>query len=86
MLSCRDVTALVSRSQDRDLTHHERWGLRLHLLYCRGCRAFASQIQFLRQAMRELEQRCQSESNARLSLAARTRIRQALEKRDSPDV
>ena len=39
MLSCREETALLSQALDRPLRLHERFGMRLHLLFCKGCRA-----------------------------------------------
>jgi len=50
MLSCNDISALVSRAQDRRLSWGERLAVRLHLLICHGCRQFARQLRFLRVA------------------------------------
>ncbi len=54
MLSCREVTRLVSERQDRTLSFGERIALRLHLVICEGCRNAAEQIEFLRRAMSRL--------------------------------
>lgn len=74
MLSCEEVTRLVSQSLDRRLSWTERWGVRLHQLYCLGCRRFARQLVFLREAARRL----QRDDDLRLSENARERIRKAL--------
>ena len=71
MLSCKDVTHLVSQSQDRRLSWLERWSVRVHLMYCLGCRRFARHVEFLRQAM----QRLVRERGLTLSTSARARIR-----------
>ena len=44
MLTCKKATRLMSDSLDRPLGRGERLNLRLHLFFCRGCRAFRSQI------------------------------------------
>ena len=52
MLTCREATRLMSEAQDRELETSERLSLRLHLLACRGCRAYRRQMDFLRSACR----------------------------------
>lgn len=49
MLTCKKATRLMSDSLDRPLGRGERLNLRLHLFFCRGCRAFRSQIGWLRE-------------------------------------
>ena len=51
MLNCKEATALMSQAQDRPLSRAERLRLRLHLLFCRGCRRFNAQMTFLRRAI-----------------------------------
>ena len=53
LLRCRDVSRLVSQSQDRPLTWWEGWRLRMHLAVCDGCARFEAHIRFLRRAMRK---------------------------------
>lgn len=52
MPSCKEVSELLSQGQDRPLTAAERFGTRLHLLLCEGCRQFARQLDILRSAVR----------------------------------
>lgn len=52
MLTCKDVTHLLSEGQDRKLTVAERARLEMHLLMCDGCSNFRRQIDFLRSACR----------------------------------
>lgn len=53
MLTCREVTQLLSEAQDRELSLGERLRLRLHLAMCRGCANFRQQMAFLRDACRQ---------------------------------
>jgi hypothetical protein len=57
MLSCKEVTHLVSEGLDRRLGWWERARLRLHLLICDGCTNFSRQVAFLREAVRRLADR-----------------------------
>ena len=53
LLSCKDVSHLVSQMQERSLGPFERWKLRLHLAACDACMRFEQQMRFLREAMRK---------------------------------
>lgn len=57
MLSCREVTRLVSESQERKLTVGERLSMNLHLMMCEGCKNFSLQVPFLRRAMKAYSER-----------------------------
>ena len=57
MLSCKEVTRLVSQGLDRRLGFAERVRLRLHLAICDGCTNFKKQTAFLREAVRRLGSR-----------------------------
>lgn len=52
MLSCKEVTRLLSEAEERPLGVRERVALRLHLLICDGCTNFRRQIIFLRRSAR----------------------------------
>jgi hypothetical protein len=54
ILSCKEVTRLVSQGLDRDLGFAERVKLRVHLAICDGCTHFRDQMKFLREAMARL--------------------------------
>jgi hypothetical protein len=77
MLSCKEVSLLVSRSMDTSLTLRERLAVRLHLLYCRGCRRFRDQVQFLRRAAQRSSESLPAGA-VHLPASARERIRAAL--------
>ena len=52
MPSCKDVSELLSQGQDRPLTAAERFGTRVHLLLCEGCRQFNRHLDILRATVR----------------------------------
>ena len=54
MLSCKQVTRLVSQGLDRDMSFTERVRLRVHLAICDGCTNFREQVAFVREAMAKL--------------------------------
>jgi hypothetical protein len=54
MLSCREVTRLVSDSHERHLGLQERMSLRMHLAMCTACSKFEDQMATIRTAMRNL--------------------------------
>ena len=56
MLSCKDVTRMVSQGLDRELGFGERVRLRVHLAICDGCTNFRKQMDFLRRALERLGQ------------------------------
>ena len=55
MLTCKEVSQLVSQGLDRKLGFGERVALRLHLAICDGCTNFNKQMAFLRRAMQRLD-------------------------------
>ena len=54
MLSCKQVSRIVSQGLDRELGFTERVRLRVHLAICDGCTNFSAQVTLLRQAMAKL--------------------------------
>lgn len=56
ILSCKEVTRLVSQGLDRDLSLGERTMLRLHFAICQGCRNVNRQFASLRSAIRRLSE------------------------------
>jgi Putative zinc-finger len=76
MLSCKDVSVLLSRACDTRLGWRERLAVRLHLLYCAGCNRLRRQLAFLQRAGQQL--RTTAPGEARLPDAARKRIRERL--------
>ena len=54
MLSCKEVTRLVSQDLDRRLPFGRRVALRVHLAICDGCTNFKKQMDILRRAVAHL--------------------------------
>lgn len=54
MLSCRDVTRLISESMDHSLPLGKRIGMRIHLLICLFCTRYKRQLILIREAARRL--------------------------------
>lgn len=82
MLSCKEVSSLVTESLDRELPFRKRTSMRLHLLMCSLCSRFRRQMLFLRDAARSFAAASEKDklpANAWLSPEARARIKRALE-------
>lgn len=75
MLNCRSVSLLILQSQHQALSSLEKVAVFVHLLFCRACRRFAKQSQFLHEVCQHLEQ---GHTHAKLSDQAKQRIKQAL--------
>jgi hypothetical protein len=52
LVSCKEVSRLVSQSEDRTLPWWTAFRLRMHLAACVACARFEAQVRFLRRAMR----------------------------------
>jgi len=74
MMDCQHASQLLSQSQDRPLPWPQRFGLRVHLMMCRACSRFASQLALLRQAATVLGRQVENDAAVRLSEDARDRI------------
>jgi hypothetical protein len=84
MLSCKDVTQLISESMDRSLPLGKRIGVRIHLLMCRLCARYERQLLLIRETVRRLtaaEETPEGLFFGPLSEDARERIRQSLRSR-----
>ncbi len=78
MLSCKDVTGLLSESMDRTLPLGKRIGVRLHLLVCEFCARYERQFLLIRETARRLAAAVEAPGEPlgeALSEAARERIR-----------
>lgn len=81
MLSCKDVTRLISESMDASLPVRKRIGVRFHLLICAFCARYERQLLLIRETLRRV---ATSETEPGvpgaegLSPDARKRIRESL--------
>ena len=80
MLTCKDVAYLASKALDAPITWRQRWGIRLHLLFCRLCRRYVQNLDVLNRALRRASDRNQPcfSTQQKLSEQARTKIKRAL--------
>ena len=81
MLSCKDVTRLISESMDRRLPPGRRIGVRLHVLLCRFCARYERQLLLIRDTVRRIavpEDPPAGLSRDTLSAQARERILRSL--------
>jgi hypothetical protein len=84
MLSCKDVTQLISGSMDRSLPLGKRIGVRIHLVMCRFCARYKRQLLLIRETVRRLasmEETPEGLFPGALPEDARERIRQSLRSR-----
>jgi hypothetical protein len=81
MLSCKDVTQLISESMDTSLPIGKRIGMRLHLLMCKFCSRYERQLLLIRDTLRYLvakEEKPGEPPGETLSEEAKERIRKSL--------
>jgi hypothetical protein len=79
MPSCSEASRLASRSLDEKLPASRRFALWLHQRMCGLCRRYGSQLNFMRDAAAELEEKQPpSAVDARLSDSARNRLKESL--------
>jgi len=80
MMSCKEVSVLVSESLDRKIGFFQLMGLRMHLAMCHVCRGYRLQMIILRKALRRALALPHSGDfpGSALSPEAKTRIKTAL--------
>jgi hypothetical protein len=81
MLSCRDVTKLLSESMDTSLPIGKRIGVRVHLLMCKFCARYERQILLIRDTVRRIaatEEKPGEPPGETLSEESKERIRNSL--------
>ena len=86
MMSCKEVSRLLSESMERKLSFWERIGLWFHLSMCKLCKGFSKDLQQLREAARRHAEDVENDtgdSDAVLSSEARERMKRELESHDS---
>ncbi|WP_227718310.1 zf-HC2 domain-containing protein [Microbulbifer sp. Q7] len=47
-MNCKQATQLLSLQQERPLSRREKFSLRFHLMLCKACRNFSTQMDSLR--------------------------------------
>lgn len=77
MMTCKDVSTLVSTGDLDDAPLRTRLSVRLHLSMCRHCRAFRRQIEALTNAARALAASRDAEYPADFEAKLADRLRRA---------
>ena len=81
MLSCKEISYLVSESLDHKLPFWQRIQVRMHLFMCRFCARFRRQTLFLKDAARHYllaVEKTEAVTSDGLSPEARDRIKRSL--------
>ena len=80
MLTCKDVSKLVSESLEHELPFRQRLGVRIHLMMCSLCRKYNRQSLLLRELFQRMarSEEDQPFSGPHLPEATRERIKKAL--------
>jgi Putative zinc-finger len=82
MLTCQDMSRLLSDAMDRTLPLHMRVRMRAHLWICALCERYKQQLTLLRDVLRKNGTRLNDDAraeNPRLSPEAKARIQRALD-------
>lgn len=78
MPTCRQATRLQSQAIDGAAPIYRRPGLLLHLLACRWCRRYGTQIRFLRRLAHDHPESLDQAQPRNLSPEAKTRLKETL--------
>ena len=77
--SCKDITALISRSMEKDLSLREKMVMKTHLYTCIACRRYLTQLEFMSEVLGKQEAKIENGEYApRLSSEASERLKNAL--------
>lgn len=79
MLSCKDVSQIISQSLDRPLTMRERFALKLHLLICKYCKRFSQQLQTIRVALKLTTSAIDNDDTIKMPSETKKRLMQTIE-------
>ena len=77
---CKDITALVSRSLENDLSWRERLVMKTHLYTCIACQRYLSQLKFMSEVIAKQDEKLAKGDAAapRLGADAAERLKNAL--------
>ena len=81
MLSCKEVSRLLSESLDHDLSRWQRISLWMHSMMCRLCGGYCAEMKQLLRAVQQHDTAMENTSflGEKLTPEARLRIRRALQ-------
>ncbi len=81
-LNCRDAAKLLSEKRDRRLSWPTRLKLRFHMLLCKMCRVYGTQLDAVGCICKEAGIRAEDMCPGEMSVEQKQRIRSALGKND----
>ena len=77
--SCKDITALISRALEKDLSLREKLVMKTHLYTCIACRRYLAQVKFMGEVFEKQGEKIEKGEYApRLSSEAAERLKNAL--------
>jgi hypothetical protein len=76
MLSCKQVTELLSKAEVSSLSFFEKISLKMHLMMCKVCKQFSLQMIFLKKVFKLLPGKIQTVEE--LSPEVKSKIKQEL--------
>jgi len=85
MPTCKEVSHLTSSSMDEKLTFRQKLGVRFHLMFCKWCRLFRSQVMQMRAVIKSQSLAIQTgleEPDFKLSAEFKNRLKKSLENND----
>jgi hypothetical protein len=81
MLSCKEVSRIVSESMDRSVTMSESLEMKMHLFMCKFCSRFKRQLFSIRKTMRAHAALMEEvEDSVTLCAEAKERMKRLIEK------
>ena len=85
MLTCREVTKLVSESMESRLSWRKRVGMRIHFMMCVSCARYRRQLFTIRKLIHNYlsEEESQTDAGDHLSPESRQRMKRALKDAES---
>jgi len=76
---CKDITALVSRSLEKDLSWREKIVMKTHLYTCIACQRYLTQLKFMGEVLAKQDEKLEKgEYTPRLGAEASERLKNAL--------
>ncbi len=79
MFKCSEVTKLISKSMDQELTIGQKIGVRIHLALCRYCSRYKKHLELIRKFIKDaIEAEIMPAPPLTLSHQARERMKQRL--------
>ncbi len=80
MLTCKEVTRIVSDSMDRKLPIRQRMAVKMHLLMCKFCSRYSQQLLFIRKAIHHYSSKMDDAELPSTTMSLSTEVRQRIKR------